>query len=211
MFLSKFFCIFFIMDDLYKVLGVERNASADEIKKAYRSLALKYHPDRNPGDAVAEKKFKEISSAYSVLSDEDKRRQYDLYGSGASSQSSYSSSYNSSYSTGSGNGGFDYTDNPFWQFYSTQGRGQYQDEEKQSREQRTYTWFRQKERPVSRKEGLGMLVSGVIQGGLCLLALRALLLFFPVNILLIVGGVKGFLRAANSLKYIFQTESTEKK
>ena len=56
-----------MMEDLYRILGVERNASADEIKKAYRNLAFKYHPDRNEGNAEAEEKFKEINQAYSVL------------------------------------------------------------------------------------------------------------------------------------------------
>ncbi|CAB4878457.1 unannotated protein [freshwater metagenome] len=63
--------------DLYKVLGVGKKASHDEIKKAYRKLAREFHPDRNPGDAAAEERFKEISAAYDVLGDEDKRSQYD--------------------------------------------------------------------------------------------------------------------------------------
>lgn len=66
--------------DYYEVLGVERGASIDEIKKAYRKLALKYHPDKNPGDAEAEEKFKEAAEAYGVLSDEEKRARYDRYG-----------------------------------------------------------------------------------------------------------------------------------
>ena len=67
--------------DYYKILGVDRNATKDDIKKAYRKLALKYHPDRNKDNKEAEDKFKKISEAYAVLSDEQKRKQYDTYGS----------------------------------------------------------------------------------------------------------------------------------
>jgi len=66
--------------DYYELLGVSREASADELKKAYRKLAVKYHPDKNPGDAEAEAKFKEISEAYDVLKDEEKRAAYDRFG-----------------------------------------------------------------------------------------------------------------------------------
>jgi len=66
--------------DYYKILGVERNASKEEIKRAYRKLALKTHPDRNPGNSKAEERFKEINEAYQVLSDADKRARYDQLG-----------------------------------------------------------------------------------------------------------------------------------
>ena len=66
--------------DYYEVLGVDKNASADEIKKAYRKMAVKYHPDKNPGDKEAEEKFKEAAEAYSVLSDADKKAKYDQFG-----------------------------------------------------------------------------------------------------------------------------------
>src|SRR5438067_5262430 len=68
--------------NLYDVLGVAKNASADEIKKAYRKLARQYHPDRNPDDPAAEAKFKEVQTAYDVLSDPEKRKQYDAFGNG---------------------------------------------------------------------------------------------------------------------------------
>lgn len=66
--------------DYYEALGVTKEASADEIKKAYRKLAMKYHPDRNPDDPSAEERFKDVSEAYAVLSDEGKRKQYDTFG-----------------------------------------------------------------------------------------------------------------------------------
>src|SRR5881275_2353847 len=69
------------MSTLYDTLGVSKSSSADEIKKAYRKLAREHHPDRNPDDASAEEKFKEVQHAYDVLSDDDKRKQYDRFGS----------------------------------------------------------------------------------------------------------------------------------
>ncbi len=84
--------------DYYEVLGVPKNADEAAIKKAYRQLAKKYHPDMNPGDAEAEKKFKEASEAYAVLSDPDKRRQYDQFGHAAFDGAA-----------GAGAGGFDFS------------------------------------------------------------------------------------------------------
>ncbi len=83
--------------DYYEVLGVDKNADDAALKKAYRALAKKYHPDTNPGDKEAEAKFKEASEAYAVLSDPDKRRQYDQFGHAA-------------FDGGAGGGGFDFND-----------------------------------------------------------------------------------------------------
>ena len=84
--------------DYYEVLGVDRGADDATIKKAYRQLAKKYHPDMNPGDKEAEVKFKEASEAYAVLTDEEKRRQYDQFGHAAFEGG------------GAGAGGFDFGD-----------------------------------------------------------------------------------------------------
>ena len=97
--------------DYYEVLGVSKSASADEIKKAYRVLAKKYHPDANPGDKTAEAKFKEASEAYAVLSDPDKKKAYDTYGHAAFDP-------NSAAGAASGFGGFDFGSMDFSDIFS---------------------------------------------------------------------------------------------
>ncbi len=91
--------------DYYEVLGVDKNASADDIKKAYRKLAKKYHPDLNPGDAEAEKKFKEINEANEVLSDSTKRARYDQFG-----HAGVDPNYGAGGAGGAYGGGFDFGD-----------------------------------------------------------------------------------------------------
>ena len=82
--------------DYYEILGVGRGATADEVKKSYRKLAIQYHPDKNPDDAGAEEKFKELGEAYDVLGDADKRAAYDRYGHAA---------FNGGRGSGGGGGG----------------------------------------------------------------------------------------------------------
>ncbi|MFI3282795.1 MAG: DnaJ domain-containing protein, partial [Rikenellaceae bacterium] len=95
--------------DYYEVLGVQKSANADEIKKAYRKAAIKFHPDKNPGDKEAEDKFKEAAEAYDVLSSDDKRARYDRFGhagmGGASSAGGGQGGYG-----GFGGGGFSMDD-----------------------------------------------------------------------------------------------------
>ncbi|MBQ6375544.1 DnaJ domain-containing protein [Candidatus Saccharibacteria bacterium] len=97
--------------DYYEVLGVSKNASDDEIKKAYRKLAVKYHPDKNPGDKEAEAKFKEISEAHEVLSDKQKRARYDQFGHAGVGGAG-----------GFGGNGAGYSGNPFGQEFNFNGQ-----------------------------------------------------------------------------------------
>ena len=89
--------------DYYEVLGVGRSASAEELKRAFRKIAMESHPDRNPGDSVAHERFKEASEAYSVLSDPERRRSYDLFG----------------HAAGAGGPAVDFTDMPFADIFDT--------------------------------------------------------------------------------------------
>ena len=100
--------------DYYEVLGVSRDVSADELKKAYRKLAVKFHPDKNPGDKTAEDKFKEIGEAYDILSDDQKRAAYDRYGHAA---------FSGGMGGGGGGGGFHDPFDIFREVFSGAGGG----------------------------------------------------------------------------------------
>ena len=106
--------------DYYDVLGISRNADAAAIKKAYRKLAKKYHPDTNQGNADAEKKFKEVTEAYDVLSDPKKKKLYDQFG-----QAAFDQSAQGAQGTGQGFGGFG-------------GFGRFHDDSRQDGEYREY-------------------------------------------------------------------------
>ena len=194
------------MDDLYSELGVDKSASAEEIKKAYRNLAFKYHPDRNEGNKAAEDKFKRINEAYSVLGDEGKRRQYDLYGS--SSSQSYSSGsqgsgpgYGQSYGT---YGSYEWAsgDSAFWEFFR-----QAENSRNSSDGKNTYTWTtRNTNTKYTRKQGVTMLLNGLLQAIAGFAFFDLLMWFLPINIICLCIGVKGIVNAFRSFKYIFPSK-----
>lgn len=99
--------------DYYKVLGVSKDASAEDIKKAYRKLARKYHPDLNPNDQEAKRKFQEINEAHEVLSDPEKRKKYDQYGENWKHAEQYEAAQQQRQASGYGSGGFDTQDGYF--------------------------------------------------------------------------------------------------
>lgn len=206
------------MDDLYATLGVPKTATADEIKKAYRTLALKYHPDRNEGNRAAEEKFKEISAAYSVLGDESKRRQYDMYG-----QSSGSSHAAEQSGSGFGDGWYGrtgygqssgYSGDPFSDFFGDysfrQTRGYRTDSNESGSSdgfggwRTSHVWTtRGTGGPVSRSEGVRRFCNGAFKALLGFGTFRFLFWFFPVNIIGLVAGIHGASEALGSLKHIF--------
>ena len=183
------------MKDLYDSLGVSKNASADEIKKAYRDSALKYHPDRNPGDKVSEDKFKEISAAYTVLGDEKKRREYDMYG----SADNYAHAQRSSYA----NQG--YGQNPFgdsfWDWYS---QGARTDNQSNQQYRRTYYTYRSNPTPLTMSDYVVSLIRYIFTLIMGLSLFRFSLFLFPIGpILSLAAIVNGFSGIIRSLKGIY--------
>jgi curved DNA-binding protein CbpA len=179
------------MDDLYQVLGVSKTASAAEIKKAYRELAFKYHPDRNPGDKSAEEKFKQISAAYAVLSDDQKRSQYDQYG---------------NQTQGSGSP-YENQDDPFAQWYNNT---------QQQHEYRQYTYYystgKRESESLSRSESVVLFLEKFVIMSAGLFLLRYSWFIIPIGPILciaaIINGVTGMVRA---LKYLFAPHSKSEK
>lgn len=183
------------MDDLYAVLGVSKNATADEIKKAYRDAAFRYHPDRNPGDAGAEEKFKQINAAYAVLGDPVQRVQYDRYGS-----ENQSNPYN----------GYRRTDqqqsqDPFQDMFGYGGYGY-----GNSGSRYTYTWTsgQGENYEPTRSEAFSLLLKNICIFFLGIFFFRFSFFIFPIGPILsfaaIVSGITGAFR---SVKYIVKPGS----
>ena len=179
------------MDDLYEDLGVPKTASSDEIKKAYREAAFKYHPDKNPDDAAAEEKFKKINAAYAVLGDEAKRSQYDMYG----NEGTQSNTWNNNTQTQYGYSGYD----PFEEFFRNA---------QQSAQQRqyTYTYYdtgRQEKSRFTKREAWNSLIKNILMllTGLFMVTSGFILGIFGffISIVLIANGISGTARALQAL------------
>ncbi|MBQ1949593.1 MAG: DnaJ domain-containing protein [Treponema sp.] len=187
------------MKDYYEILGVQRGASSEEIKKAYRNLAFKYHPDRNPGNAEAEEKFKLISEAYNILGDEKKRAEYDRFGS--SSYSSYTGSARSSQTDESnpyGSYSAYQTEDAFWQWFNS---GAAQNDFNSRRYYRSTYSDRNYRKTYSRGDLLISFILNVLQVFAGLFLLRILVWFFPFGPIISIGViVNGFSGAINSLR-----------
>ena len=199
------------MNDLYEILGISKNASADEIKSAYRKLAMKYHPDRNPGDKAAEEKFKNISAAYEVLGDETKRRQYDQFGSNTDSQKTYEQQWQEAWRQaqrdGYGTYGRQSQNDPFWQWMHG---GAFDEENERYDNQRRYYYYTTQGRnssPMSTTEKLFYLVQRIVMFlvGFAILSTPFRFILFPIGpiigFLLMISGAKGAISAFKSLFY----------
>lgn len=188
------------MSNYYEILGVPKTATADEIKKAYRTLAFKYHPDRNQGNAEAEEKFKQISAAYDVLGDETKRRNYDL---GYSTESTYSNNQQSQRQ-------YQYTyqnpfgDDNFWEWF--QGAQQNQRNQQTQNSDRNYTQNNyRRSYNYKRSDYWTMLLTKGLQTFAALFMFR-ISFFIPFGFFICLGvminGVKGMLEAVRGLKRV---------
>lgn len=196
------------MNDYYSVLGISKTATQEEIKKAYRNLAFKYHPDRNPGDKDAEEKFKKISEAYNVLGDEKKRADYDRFGSASSGynaeNSYYQNSYQNYYQQQSYSDPFGSEDS-FWQWFNNSA-GQ-----NSQRNTNYYYEYRNPEKSYSKKSlwtEFFLKVGQIIIG----------LFFFRFSWIIIAFGpllclgllATGFSGALNALRMIFKPNADGK-
>lgn len=185
------------MKNYYEVLGISKTASADEIKKAYRNLAFKYHPDRNSGDKAAEEKFKEINEAYDVLSDEKKRADYDSFGTSNSRYSGTNNSYNRNN---------DFTnEETFWNWFNGNTTNSYGN----NNTYRNYYYqstnsYNKKEDYVSKKSLFKTLLYKILQVFVGLF-LTNVLWIIPFGFIICIGIIiNGVLGAGKALKALLQ-------
>lgn len=192
------------MKDYYEILGLSKSATNEEIKKSYRNLAFKYHPDRNPDDKSAEEKFKQISEAYNVLGDEKKRSDYDRYGSSSdyaqnqyANQNSYASQNSGSYYNWDE---YYNSEDAFWQWFNGAGRAQNQG---RYYYENSYS-EKGKEKPISKKSILFSFLGKCAQTFVGLALFRvSFYVFFPFGPFIcggmIVTGITGAIRALRQL------------
>ena len=174
------------MEDYYAILGLSKSANQDEIKKAFRNLVFKYHPDRNPGDKAAEEKFKKINEAYSVLSDPNKKAQYDA--GGFQGQNSYQQNYR--YESWENNESYD----PFreWANYANSN---------------AYYYSNKRAEPnLSRGAAFSQLIWKVIQILIGFWSFSFSFILFPIGPILSVAAiVNGFSGASAALRALFRS------
>lgn len=196
------------MNDYYSVLGISKTATQEEIKKAYRNLAFKYHPDRNPGDKDAEEKFKKISEAYNVLGDEKKRADYDRFGSASSGynaeNSYYQNSYQNYYQQQSYSDPFGSEDS-FWQWFNNSA-GQ-----NSQRNTNYYYEYRNPEKSYSKKSLWTEFFLKVGQIIIGLFFFKFSWIIIPFGPLLCLGLLAtGFTGALRALRMIFKPNADGK-
>ena len=194
------------MSNYYEILGVPKTATADEIKKAYRTLAFKYHPDRNPGNTEAEEKFKQISAAYDVLSDESKRRQYDMgyssdsYSSTTAGNQQYQRQYQYTYSNPFG-------EDNFWEWFNS---AQFRSRNQQAQNTNNYSRYdysnNADNEPLTKRDNLSMLFLKALQTFVGFTFFRFSWIIIPfgpiICIGVIVNGISGIIK---SLKGLFSS------
>ncbi len=193
------------MSNYYETLGVAKTATADEIKKAYRTLAFKYHPDRNPGNAEAEEKFKQISAAYDVLGDEAKRRQYDMgysTDSYSSSQTAGNQQYQRQYQYTYSN---PFGDDNFWEWFnSAQFRSRNQQTQNTNNYYNQYDYSnRTSNEPETKRNYFSQLFLKALQTFVGFTFFRFSWIIIPfgpiICIGVIVNGISGVIKALKGL------------
>ena len=205
------------MTDLYKVLEINRNATSDEIKKAYRTLAFKYHPDRNAGNKEAEEKFKKINEAYSVLGDESKRKEYDLYGSTGSAQYTQNAQ-NAYYQQAYNNNDFDYTRYYSWSNFNEES-DPFSDffnnfQNKNTYNKNSYTYTKNKTEYSNSHYGWKKLGRGLLHTFASVIGVKLLLWIFPLNLFCLLGIFTGILEVIRAVPLIaseMQSKTNSKK
>ena len=219
------------MSDYYKDLGVEKTATEDEIKKAYRSMAFKYHPDRNPGDKAAEEKFKSINAAYEVLSDPTKRKNYDLTGQADTyTQTGANGSYGP-FGYGYGRGSYGSYGNPFeseetfWEWFSGQssggsygtGNGSYgsgnSSDENNGQQRRYYRYWgfnnsEEEDNQETKKDYISKFFVKLLQTIVGIVFFRYSFFIIPFGFIICIAvignGIKGMVSSLNGIKRLIK-------